>query len=148
MNTNDIINYVNDIKNQWQTNDPYAIADYLGITVLHTATCIKSFTAQTIKVNGYPTIISINDAYTEFSKKVLCAHELCHAFCFSYDIHMSIQEEEFLADWVSRYGRDLITILDDLMYIVLKNIQPNIRSFLRIILIINAQVTYFLFVIL
>ena len=48
MNTNDIINYVNDIKNQWQTNDPYAIADYLGITVLHTATCIKSFTAQTI----------------------------------------------------------------------------------------------------
>ena len=79
MNTNDIINYVNDIKNQWQTNDPYAIADYLGITVLHTATCIKSFTAQTIKVNGYPTIISINDAYTEFSKKVLCAHELGHA---------------------------------------------------------------------
>ena len=40
---------------------------------------LQDFTAQTIKFDGYPTIISINDAYTEFSKKVLCAHELGHA---------------------------------------------------------------------
>lgn len=79
MNANDIINYVKDIKEQWRTNDPYTIAEYLGITVLHTTACFKDFTAQTIKVKGYPTIISINDAYTEFSKKVLCAHELGHA---------------------------------------------------------------------
>lgn len=79
MKANSIINYVKDIKKQWRTNDPYAIAEYLGITVLHTNTCFKDFTAQTIKVNGYPTVISINDAYTDFSKKVLCAHELGHA---------------------------------------------------------------------
>lgn len=79
MNTNDIISLAEDIKNTWYTNDPYKIAEHLGISVLHRNSCIKDFTAQTIKIDGYPTIISINDAYTDFSKKVLCAHELGHA---------------------------------------------------------------------
>lgn len=43
------------------------------------------------------------------------AHELTHAFCFSYDIYMDIEQEEFMADWISNYGRDLIYLLDDLM---------------------------------
>lgn len=46
--------------------------------------------------------------------KVL-AHELVHAFQFSYNIRMDIDQEEFMADWVSRYGRELIYLLDDLM---------------------------------
>ena len=79
MNAKDIIALARDIKTSWNTNDPYKIANYLGITVLHRENAFKGFTAQTIKVNGYPTIISINDAYTDFSKKVLCAHELGHA---------------------------------------------------------------------
>lgn len=54
-----------------------------------------------------------------FLRKVL-AHELCHCFCFSYDIVMPIQEEERLADWISLYGTDLIYLLDDLMNTVLK----------------------------
>ena len=32
-----------------------------------------------------------------FLRKVL-AHELCHCFCFSYDIHLDIDEEERMAD--------------------------------------------------
>lgn len=79
MNAKNIINLAKNIKKEWQTNDPYAIAEHLGIHVLDNKTCVKGFTAQTIKVKGYPTIISINDAYTDFSKKVLCAHELGHA---------------------------------------------------------------------
>ncbi len=79
MNSKDIIRLARDIKKSWKTNDPYKIAERLGIIVLHRNNNIKDFTAQTIKVDGYPTIISINDAYTEFSKKVLCAHELGHA---------------------------------------------------------------------
>lgn len=47
-------------------------------------------------------------------RKVL-AHELCHAFSFSYSIHMPMEQEEYLADWVSLYGTDLIYLLDDLM---------------------------------
>ncbi|MBQ8278208.1 MAG: ImmA/IrrE family metallo-endopeptidase [Roseburia sp.] len=79
MNAKDIISLARDIKTTWNTNDPYKIAERLGIVVLPRDNCTKGFTAQTIKVPGYPTIISINDAYTEFSKKVLCAHELGHA---------------------------------------------------------------------
>ena len=79
MNAKDIISLARDIKKTWRTNDPYKIAERLGITVMHRDSCIKEFTAQTVKFDGYPTIISINNAYTDFSKKVLCAHELGHA---------------------------------------------------------------------
>ena len=50
----------------------------------------------------------------EFMRKVL-AHELVHCFMFSFSIHIPIQEEEFIADWVANYGTDLIYLLDDLM---------------------------------
>ena len=79
MQTKDIIALARGIKDSWQTNDPYKIAERLGIVVLERDTNIKDFTAQTIKFPGYPTIISINNAYSEFSKKVLCAHEVGHA---------------------------------------------------------------------
>ena len=79
MNAKDIIALARDIKTSWHTNDPYKIAERLGIVVMHRDNCIKGFTAQTVKIEGYPTIISINNAYTDFSKKVLCAHELGHA---------------------------------------------------------------------
>lgn len=79
MKPQDIFSLVNDIKNNWNTNDPYEIAKRLGIEVLHRNNCLKEFTAHTIKIAGYPTIISINDDYTDFSKKLLCAHELGHA---------------------------------------------------------------------
>ena len=43
------------------------------------------------------------------------AHELCHCVMFSYDIYMDIEQEEFLADWFSNYGRDTVYLLDSLM---------------------------------
>lgn len=49
-----------------------------------------------------------------FLRKII-AHELCHCFCFSYGIHMPIEQEEYLADWISLYGTDLVYLLDDLM---------------------------------
>ena len=54
-----------------------------------------------------------------FLRKVL-AHELCHCFCFSYDISMPIEQEEFMADWISLYGTELVYLLDDLMGSILK----------------------------
>lgn len=50
----------------------------------------------------------------DFLNRVLC-HELCHCICFSYNIKMDIEQEEFLANWVSVYGRDVIELLDDLL---------------------------------
>lgn len=49
-----------------------------------------------------------------FLRRVM-AHELCHCFCFSYNIHMPIEQEEYMADWISLYGADLVYLLDDLM---------------------------------
>lgn len=49
-----------------------------------------------------------------FLRRVM-AHELCHCFCFSYGIHIPLEQEEYMADWISLYGADLIYLLDDLM---------------------------------
>lgn len=49
-----------------------------------------------------------------FLERVIC-HELCHCFCFSYGITIDIETEEFLADWISLYGKELVYLLDNLM---------------------------------
>lgn len=49
-----------------------------------------------------------------YLRKII-AHELCHCFCFSYGIHIPIEQEEFMADWISLYGSELIYLLDYLM---------------------------------
>lgn len=49
-----------------------------------------------------------------FLRRVL-AHELCHSFAISYNIHMPMEEEERLADWIATYGTELVYLLDDLM---------------------------------
>lgn len=64
--------------------------------------------------------VFINNRLNDYLFDKCLAHELCHVFCFSHNIYMSIQEEEYLADWVSRYGRDLIYLLDDLVGIIKK----------------------------
>ena len=50
------------------------------------------------------------------------AHELTHCFCFSYSIYIPIEQEEFMADWISLYGADLIYLLDDLMKNILRKV--------------------------
>lgn len=50
-----------------------------------------------------------------FLRRVM-AHELCHCFCFSYEIKMNIEEEERMADWISIYGEDLVYMLDSIMH--------------------------------
>ena len=54
---------------------------------------------------------SLNGA---FLRRVM-AHELCHCFCFSYGVEMGVDEEEFMANWISLYGTELVYLLDDLM---------------------------------
>ena len=64
--------------------------------------------------NNQKCIFLANSLRNGFLRKVL-AHELCHCICFSYDIHMPIEQEEYLANWVSLYGTEVIYLLDDLM---------------------------------
>ena len=70
---------------------------------------------------NYDTVFIANDVSDDFLRKILC-HELCHCFCMSYNIVMPIQEEEFMADWIANYGADLIYLLDDLMYMLLRKV--------------------------
>lgn len=60
-----------------------------------------------------------NKLHGSFLRRVL-AHELCHCFCFSYNVVMPIEEEEYIADWISLYGSELVYLLDDLMRMVLQ----------------------------
>jgi hypothetical protein len=52
--------------------------------------------------------IYINDNLSSFyTKKVLC-HELTHAAMFSYNIDLSLEQEEILADLIATYGQEII----------------------------------------
>lgn len=44
-------------------------------------------------------------------KEVLC-HEIVHAAMYSYDVELSYEEEELIANVVSKYGHEIIKITD------------------------------------
>lgn len=50
-----------------------------------------------------------NELNSHYIKKVLC-HELTHAAMFSYNIDLSIEQEELLADLMATYGQEIIHI--------------------------------------
>lgn len=49
-----------------------------------------------------------------FLEKVLC-HEMTHAFCMSYGLSIPIEREEWLCDFMSTYGKDIIYLLDNVL---------------------------------
>ena len=87
MKSKDIIDFARDIKHFRGTNDPFEIAGYYGIHVRCVDSYLNEFTAHTIKSEKYPTIITINNIYDEFSQRVLCAHELGHALLHSSGVN-------------------------------------------------------------
>lgn len=56
---------------------------------------------KTIYINA-----ELNEKYIE---KVLC-HELTHAAMFSYNINLTIEQEELLADLIATYGQEIVHI--------------------------------------
>lgn len=59
--------------------------------------------------------VFINNRLSEYMfDKVLC-HELVHVYCFEYDIHLPIDTEEIIADFMSLYGRKIIYLADSIM---------------------------------
>lgn len=55
-----------------------------------------------------------DDLRGKFLDRVLC-HELCHAFCLSYNVYMDIDTEEIVADFLTTYGREVFEIADRLL---------------------------------
>ena len=42
-----------------------------------------------------------------YTRKVIC-HELTHACMFSYDVFLTIEQEEIVADLIATYGREIV----------------------------------------
>ena len=55
-------------------------------------------------------LIYINELVPYYKlKKVLC-HEITHAAMFSYNINLTIDQEELIADLIASYGEEIILI--------------------------------------
>ena len=115
MNANEILSYVEDLKKFHKTNDPYKIANYYGIVVNdHYKSVLDSFTANIIKsTSQHPTIICINDKYTDFSKKILCAHELGHALFHDGINHFATTNRNVTTNVEWEANLFAISLLDD-----------------------------------
>jgi Zn-dependent peptidase ImmA (M78 family) len=48
-------------------------------------------------------------------------HEVCHAFCFEYQLNLDMETEEIICDFMATYGREIINVID--------NIFKNIRRY-------------------
>ena len=55
------------------------------------------------------TIYINNELNHEYIEKVLC-HELTHAAMFSYNIDLTLEQEEILADLIATYGQEIVHI--------------------------------------
>lgn len=55
------------------------------------------------------TIYVNNTLRGDFLKKVLC-HEITHAAMFSYNVFLTIDQEELIADIIATYGNEIIYI--------------------------------------
>lgn len=56
---------------------------------------------RTIYINQY-----LND---DMFKKVLC-HQIVHAAMFSYNVDLTIEQEQLVADLISTYGEEIVYI--------------------------------------
>lgn len=65
--------------------------------------------------------IYLNDSLPSWKlRKVLC-HEMAHAAMFSYNVELSIDQEELLADLVATYGQEIV----DKTNIIFRRIREN-----------------------
>ncbi len=58
--------------------------------------------------NDFAKTIYIVEGLNEFMFKKVLSHELTHAAMFSYNIEMSLEQEELFADLIATYGREIV----------------------------------------
>ena len=75
------------------------------------ADCLEG--AVAVCDNNTKTIYVREGLCDEDLRKVL-SHELTHAAMFSYDIHLSLKQEELLADLLATYGEEIIVKANEL----------------------------------
>ena len=62
-------------------------------------------------------MVYINNKLTGDKLEHVICHELCHCVCFSYEINMSIELEEWLCNFMADHGKEIIYILDEILYL-------------------------------
>lgn len=82
---------------------------------------LNSFGEFTLGVcdDSIKTIFINNQIQNEKLKKVIC-HELTHAAMFSYNVDLSIEQEEIVADILSTYGAEIIYMTDKIFKNIIK----------------------------
>lgn len=61
------------------------------------------------------TIYISEEIYGDFFKEVLC-HEIVHAAMFSYDVMLTEDQEELIAQVIAEFGEEIIDITNQLFY--------------------------------
>lgn len=60
------------------------------------------------------TVYLSNGLYGAFLRRVI-SHEVVHVFCFEYHMLFDPNEEEVIADFISKYGDEIIYTVDALL---------------------------------
>lgn len=64
--------------------------------------------------NNDKTVYVNRNVHGAMLDKVLC-HELCHVFSFANGLHIPIETEEIIADFLATYGRDVFNVADEIL---------------------------------
>lgn len=58
--------------------------------------------------------VFINNSLNDFMTHKVISHELVHVACFEYGYIVSRETEEFIADFLATYGREILNVADEL----------------------------------
>lgn len=82
----------------------------------------RSDGSYTVGVSDFETrCVYLSDLLSGAFLRKVFIHEVCHTAIFSYNIHIDIQQEEFLCDFIASFGDEIFSIVDNL-FMVLKKI--------------------------
>lgn len=71
--------------------------------------------------NNTKTIFIADNQTGSKTEHIIC-HEITHAMCFEENIDIPYELEERLCNFMADYGREIIYIVDDLLYAIQKRV--------------------------
>ena len=89
------------------------------------------------------TIYISNQIKGNFLRKVLC-HEITHAAMFSYNVNLTVDQEELLADLVATYGYEIIAMETEKDHIHFLLSYDTIDRVCDTVKIVKQETTYYL----
>ncbi len=80
MQAEDIIQSALALRSRFNTQNPFLIADQLGITIRYSKLNKNASQGYCLKPPNIPPVIILNSSFEDMRSQVIfCAHELCHA---------------------------------------------------------------------